>query len=243
MARLPPSGAAIATPFLDGQHPRVLTEIDLREILIGLCPEAVFTEAEIAEIYFEVKRILGSWHAEQGRPDTASLAASLTEMGDQLDSIIARLGAIENGLHHIQDIELVSKLVSTLSEEASVCSSRQQARELIASFRGDAVKISHACRKGAADFREYVGKNGRPKLYWYDDFKALLFKIARLGGVEPSLGKDRISGERTGWLVEAAQKLEIFFDPAMRSPDAESCGKRLERAKVGFELDVGQNPA
>jgi hypothetical protein len=69
-------------------------------------------------------------------------------------------------------------------------------------------------------------------LSWYDDFKTLLFKIARSGGAEPSLGKDRITSERTGWLVEAAQKLEMFFDPAMRSPDAESCGKRLERAKA-----------
>jgi hypothetical protein len=241
MARLPPSGVAIATPFQDGPNPRILSEIDLRDVLMGLCPEASFSEAEIAEIYMEIKRILGRWHAEQGRPDTASLAALLTEMGDHLDSVAAGLSAIENGLHHIQDIELVSKLVSTLSEETSG-GSRQQAHELIASFRGDAFKISDACRKGAADFREFVGKSGRPKLYWYDDFKTLLFKIARLGGVEPGLGKDRITQERTGWLVEAAQKLEIFFDPDMRSPDAESCGKRLERAKVGSEISVGQNP-
>jgi hypothetical protein len=138
------------------------------------------------------------------------------------------------------DIELVSKLVTTLSEDAAFgSSSHHQAHELIASFRENAFQISEACRKGAADFREYRGKNGRPSLSWYDDFKTLLFKIARSGGVEPSLGKDRITSERTGWLVEAAQKLEIFFDPAMRSPDAESCGKRLERARIGS----GQNPA
>src|SRR3984893_15375825 len=110
MARLPPGGAATATSFQDGPNPRVLTEIDLRDVLIGLCPEAIFAEAEIAEIYLEIKRILGRWHAEQGRPDTASLAALLTEMGDHLDSIAARLGAIESGIHHILDIELVSKL-------------------------------------------------------------------------------------------------------------------------------------
>jgi hypothetical protein len=233
MARLPPSGAAIATPFLDGQHPRVLTEIDLREVLMGLCPEAIFTDAEIAEIYLEIRYILGRWHAEQGRPDTASLAASLTQIGDQLDSITAKLSAIESGLHHTKDIELVSRLVSTLSEDAVFGSSgHHQARELIASFREDAAEISNACRKGAADFKAYRGKNGRPSLSWYDDFKTLLFRIARSGGVEPSLGKDRITQERTGWLVEAAQRLEMFFDPAMRSPDAEACGKRLERAKV-----------
>jgi hypothetical protein len=233
MAQLPFTGAAIATPFQDGPNPRILNEIDLSDILTGLCPEAIFTEAEIAEIYLEIKRILGRWHAEQGRPNTASLAASLTEIGDHLDSVATSLSAIENGLHHIQDIELVSKLVSTLSEDASFCSSRHhQAHELIASFRENAFKISEACRKGAADFKAYRGKNGRPSLSWYDDFKTLLFKLARSGGVEPSLGKDRITSERTGWLVEAALKLEIFFHPDMRSPDAEVCGKRLERAKV-----------
>jgi len=234
MARLPPSGVAIATPFQDdGLNSRILSEIDLRDVLMELCPKAVFTEAEIAEIYLEIKLILGRWHSEQGRPDTAALAAVLTEMGDQLDSITARLSAVENGLHHIEDIELVTKLVAIRSEDAAFgSSSHRQAHELIASFREKALQISEACRKGAADFREFRGKNGRPSLSWYDDFKTLLFKIARSGGAEPRLGKHRITSERTGWLVEAAQKLEIFFDPAMRSPDTESCGKRLERAKV-----------
>jgi hypothetical protein len=233
MARLPFSGAAIATPFQDGPNPGILNEIDLHKVLVNLCPEAIFTDAEIAEIYLEIRRILGRWHAEQGRPDTASLAALLTEMGENLDSVAARLSAIEDGLHQIHDIELVSKLVSILAEDEAVCGSRQEAHELIASFRRDAVKMVSACQKGAADFKKHVGKSGRPKLDWYDDFKTLLFKIAHSGGVEPSLGKDRITSERTGWLVEAAQKLEIFFDPDMRSPDAEVCGKRLERATVG----------
>jgi hypothetical protein len=234
LARLPPSGAAIATPFQDdGLNSRILGEIDLREVLVGLCPEARFTDEEIAEIYLEIRHILGRWHAEQGRPDTTSLAALLTEMGDQLDSITARLRAIESGIHHIEDIELVSRLVSNLSQDAGFGSSRHhQAHELIASFRENALKISEACRKGAADFREYKGKNGRPSLSWYNDFKGLLFRIARSGGVEPSLGKDRITSERTGWLVEAALTLEKFFHPDMRSSDAEVCGKRLERAKV-----------
>src|SRR5260370_26903865 len=116
MARLPPSGVTIATPFQAGPNPRVLTEGDLRDVLKGLCPDGILSEADIAETYLELQLILGRWHAEQGRPETATLAALLTEMGDHLDSIAGRLSAIENGLHHTQEIELVSKLVSTLSE-------------------------------------------------------------------------------------------------------------------------------
>jgi hypothetical protein len=206
MARLPPSGAAIATPFQGTPIPRVLTEFDLREVLIGLCPDAVFTETDIAGIYLDLQRILGRWHAEQGRPDTTSLATDLAKLGENLESIITGFSSIEYGLHHVHDVELVSKLVNVLSQET--CGSRREAHDLIASFRRDALKISDACRKGAAEFKEFVGKSGRPKLDWYDDFKTLLFEIARLGGVEPRLGKDRITDERTGWLIEAAQKLE-----------------------------------
>jgi hypothetical protein len=232
MARLPPSGVAIAAPFQFEPVPRVLTRIDLSEALAELCPDAAFADADIAGIYFELQRILGRWHAEQGRPDTALLAADLTKMAENIDSIIAGLSSIEDGLHHIHDIELVLKLADVLSEQSPRRRSRQEAQELIGSFRSGALEISNACRKGAAEFKAYAGKSGRPKLGWYDDFKSLLFEIARLGGVEPRLGKDRITEKRTGWLIDAARKLELFLDPAMRSPDAEACGKRLERAKV-----------
>ncbi|MDR3484403.1 MAG: hypothetical protein P4M05_05770 [Bradyrhizobium sp.] len=232
MARLPPSGAAIATPFQLTPTPRVLSEFDLREVLIELCPDAAFAETDIAAAYLDLQRILGRWHAEQGRPDTASMAADLAKLGEDLELIIAAFSSIEGGLHHVHDVELVSKLVDVLSQEPSCCGSRQEAHDLIVSFRRSALEISNACRKGAMEFRQYVGKSGRPKLDWYDDFKTLLIKIARLGGVEPSMRKDRITQVRTGWLITAAQKLETFLDPAMRSPDSESCGKRLERARV-----------
>jgi hypothetical protein len=230
MARLPPSGAAIATPFQVTPTPRVLTELDLREVLMGLCPGGVFTQTDVAAIYLNLRRILGRWHSGQGRPDTASLATDLAKLGENLESVATHLSSIEHGLHHVHDVELVSKLVNVLSAEGG--RSSREAHDLIASFRRDALKISIACCKGAAGFKGHEGKNGRPKLGWYDDFKTLLFEIARLGGIEPRLGKDRITEERTGWLIEAAQKLETFLDPAMRSSDVEACGKRLERAKV-----------
>jgi hypothetical protein len=72
---------------------------------------------------------------------------------------------------------------------------------------------------------------GRPALNWYDEFTALLLKIADEAGIEPALGKDRATNARTGWLFEAGQALESFLWPEMRSPSAEACGKRLERSR------------
>ena len=83
---------------------------------------------------------------------------------------------------------------------------------------------------------------GRAPLRWYDEFTALLLNIAEKAGVEPSLGKDRITRTRTGWLFEAAQALEAFLDPYMRSLSGEACGKRLERSRRRLAKAHRQNP-
>src|SRR5258705_13695533 len=82
----------------------------------------------------------------------------------------------------------------------------------------------------------------RPRLEWYDDFTALLVEIAAVAGVEPTLNKDRDSGAPYGWLLDAAQSLETFLDPQMRSPDEGFCFKRLERAQAVLERRHLQNP-
>jgi hypothetical protein len=94
------------------------------------------------------------------------------------------------------DVELVSNWSNVLSQGESRCGSRQEAHDLIVFFRQDAIELSNACRKDAAEFEKHVGKSGRPKLTWYVDFKTLLFEMARLGGVDPRPGKDRITEER-----------------------------------------------
>jgi hypothetical protein len=81
------------------------------------------------------------------------------------------------------------------------------------------------------DLRTRSGKRGRAPFEWYDNFTALLLKIAEIAGREPALNKDRDTGERGGWLFEAAIALETFLEPDMQSSSPEACGKRLERSK------------
>ena len=113
---------------------------------------------------------------------------------------------------------------------------------MIASLRTDAAKVAHACWFAASELKTRVGKDGRPRLEWYDEFTALLLEVAETAGVEPRLNKDRISGERGGWLLDAAQLIETFLDLKMRSPSAEACGKRLERTKTRLKQKHRQNP-
>jgi hypothetical protein len=224
----------VATPHLD--------EADLRNVLAQLCPDGKFSESYIEEFYLRLAQIVGQWSAEDNRLDVAPLAKTFTAMGKELKKVAKVLSGHEEGLHEIHDIEIVSQLAMILALDPEV-GSRQQADKLIASLRGDAAKVAHACLIAAHDLEQAVGERGRPQAEWHDQFTVLLLEIAEKAGVAPRLRKDRISGERAGWLLDAAQALEMFLDPQMRSPSAEACGKRLERSKTRLKQTHRQNPS
>jgi hypothetical protein len=208
-----------------------------------LCPDRRFSEADTNEIYGRLGRIIGQWSAEEDRLNTAPLAKTFVAMGNELKKVAKILSGHETGLHEIQDIKIVSQLAMILALDPEV-GSRRQADRLIISFRGDASKMAHACLVAARDWKQsVVGKSGRPQSEWYDGITALLFEIAKTAGIEPRLSKDRITGARVGWLLDAAQVLETFLDPKMRSPGAEACGKRLERSKTRLKQKHRQNPS
>jgi hypothetical protein len=234
MARLPISGSTVATPHLD--------QADLRNVLVQLCPEAKFSKSDISEFYRRLARIIGQWSAEDDRLDIAPLAQTFTAMGKELKKVAKILSGHETGLREIHDIAIVSQLAMILALDPEV-GSRQQADRLIDSFRGEAGRLAHACLVAACDLKLAVGESGRPQAEWHDEFTALLLEVAETAGVEPRLSKDRISGERVGWLLDAAQSLEAFLDPQMRSPSAEACGKRLERSKTRLKRKHRQNPS
>jgi hypothetical protein len=214
---------------------------DLRNVLAQLCPDGKFSESDIREFYGRLMHIIGQWSAEENRLDIAPLAQTFTAMGQELKKVAEILSGHETGLHEIHDIAIVSQLATILARDPEV-GSRRQADKLIASFRGDAAKLAHACLVAAYNLKQTVGKSGRPPPEWHDEFTALLLEIAETAGVEPHSNKDRISGERSGWLLDAAQALEAFLDPQMRSPSAEACGKRLERSRTRLKQAHRQNP-
>lgn len=234
MARLPTSGATVATPIRD--------KADLRTVLVELCPDAQFSASDTNKIYGRLGRIIGQWFAEEDRLDIAPLIKTFETMSKELNTTAKILSGHQTGLHEIQDIRIVSQLAVILALDPEV-GSRVQADEVIASFQDDAAKMAHACLVAARDLKKTViGKSGAPPHGWYSDFTALLLEVAKTAGVKPRLSKDRISGERGGWLLDAAQELETFLDPRMRSPNAEACGKRLERSKKRLKQKHRQNP-
>jgi hypothetical protein len=105
------------------------------------------------------------------------------------------------------------------------------AQQLISTFQKDAGRVGHACLVAYADLTRPAPNDGRSPLLWYDEFTALLLRVAAKAGIEAALYKDRIDQTRGGWLFDAAQAIEAFLDPFMRSPSPEACGKRLERSR------------
>jgi hypothetical protein len=240
LARLPSTGVTFLTPF-EPRETRPLGEDDLGQVLLHLCPHATFTSDEIHGYYLELGFINGRGHAEQSRPNAIALAGTLMSIAKKLDAVAETFQARQTGIRDANEVEIVSRLIAILAANPSL-GSPERAEELIQSFSKDAETIAHACRITAIDLKHHVGKSGRPQLDWYERFTSLLLTIADRAGIKPRLGKDRITGVRNGWLLEAAQSLQLFLQPDMRPPDAESCGKRLERARKALRQRSGQNP-
>jgi hypothetical protein len=136
------------------------------------------------------------------------------------------LSGHETGFGTHVEVETTSAAAQALAHDQNV-GSVAAAHEIIRTFRQEAESIGHACMAAYADLTQNDEGEDRKRLRWYDDFTALLLEIARKAGVKPTLGKDRITRTRTGWLFKAAQALEPFLHPVMRSPSPEACGQRL----------------
>jgi hypothetical protein len=220
MTRLPSSGATIATPLRDeGEFHRVLSDLHVGH---------KFGAAAVHELYWKLGAIIGKWISEQEQLEVSAVGKVLLSMAKNLNEVGQPLGGLETGIHSDLEIAVASRMAECLALDPTV-RSQAKAQQLISSFRQDAARMAHVCMVARADLPDRPGERGRRALGWYDDFTALLLDTANMAGVKPTMRKDRISGARDGWLFEAAQALESFLYPEMRSPSAEACGTRLER--------------
>jgi hypothetical protein len=232
MTRLPTSGAAVASPLRD--------EGELHLVLSDLHVGHAFDPTAVHQLYLNLASIIGQWMSEQQRLDVSSVAGSLLSTAKSLNEAVLTLGGLETGLHSDLEIAVATRIAKYLALVPGV-SSLTEAQELISSFRQEAARIAHVCMMARADLPNRPEKLGRRALHWYDAFTALLLQIAEKADLEPTLRKDRITGVRSGWLFEAAQALEAFLHPEMRSPSAEACGSRLDRSRRRLRPRTRQN--
>src|SRR5260370_28660265 len=91
MARLPTRGSGVATPLRG--------KAELRKVLIELCPDGNFSEADTNEIYGRLERIIGQWSADTNRLDVAPLPKTFSAMGGKLNEIADILYGHETRCH------------------------------------------------------------------------------------------------------------------------------------------------
>jgi hypothetical protein len=230
MKQLQIRGASVATPMLG--------EPELEHALAKLGVAAVFSEADIHETYMEIAGVYGAWLAEEESKEVSSLASGLLRTGKNLIEASKLLGGRQTGLRNQVELEVTSRVIEIMGSDPTVGNSE----ELIAAFQKNAASVGHACLIAYADLERKASNDGRAPNLWYDKFTAVLLRIASKAGIDPNLNKDRIDQTRGGWLFIAAQALEPFLDPHMRSPSPEACGKRLERSCKRLLNSDRQNP-
>ncbi len=226
MGRLPITGASLATPALgEDEFKRVLDELGVREF---------FEDGEIHSLYMKIAAVYGAWFSEQESREVKPVAKALLTTAKGLLEAGKLLSGHETGFHTHVEVETTSAAARVLARDQTV-GSVAAGHKILRTFRKEAERIGHACMAAYADLSQKDDGENNKRLGWYDEFTALLLEIARKAGVNPSVGKDRITGTRTGWLFKAAQALEPFLDPVMRSPTPEACGKRLERSRTALK--------
>jgi hypothetical protein len=220
MARLSRIGSMVVTPAKE--------ESELTRVLSPLTGRRLDNEL-VAQYYGRLGAIIGEWVQEKEGLEIEPLKKALLATAWNLGEASTLLKGIETGFHSELEIAAAQRVAHLLSLDPAI-HSEAEAQKVLRSFTRDADRIAHVCLVASFDFPEMPGKRGRPPQAWYHQFTALLLGIAKEADIKPTLQKDRKSGARTGWLVEAAMALEGFLDPHMRSPSAEACGKRLERS-------------
>jgi len=193
-----------------------------------LCPEHSFDEQTLSDLCLSLSSVIGKHQGEKYQPEAKAMANKLAATAKFLPQLGEEL-SLRTGITQNTNTELAIRVREALELNPTVAN-RARADQRLGSFSQECLDISQACWIAFKLLSDERGKPGRTKIDWYDDFTALLLRLAKLANINPRLGKDRETGARTGWLFDAAQSLEELLYPEMRSPSREACGKRLERS-------------
>jgi hypothetical protein len=230
----------LAKARMSGEGPPHRDKSELYRLLSDLHAGNVFDHAAVHELFCNLEAVIRRWQSEQERLEGSPIPEILVSTAESLDRLHALLGASR---YVIADYIASSEIQQQLELNPAI-GSEEKAREFMSSFRRDAALLSDACMAIAgAAVSPNSGRRGRPRLGWYDDFTALLLEIAHKANVDPTLRKDRGDSAPSGWLLDAAQALETFLEPLMRSPTIVACAKRLERSRERLGRSKRQKPS
>lgn len=226
--KIRPRGATGASAYLNEAASEPVAA-DFRNRIYGLCPGHSFNDKTLNQLYSDFGVVIGKWLSEWGQPELLPIARRLASTARFLEQLAHGLAGFQTGMRQSEDIEFALLARQALALNPLV-GDLSRADEKLTSFQQQCSEMAQVFWVAFRSLKEERGKSGRPKLNWYNDFTALLLRLAKLANIEPNLNKDRDTHVRGGWLFDAAQTLEYFLYPPMRSETPEACGKRLERS-------------
>jgi hypothetical protein len=180
---------------------------------------------------------IGQWSVSEGeyqesgaKLNVEDIQQSLKGLASRLEEVSNVLGAADEGIHSIHDIEVVSQIVALLSENPEV-GSTQEAHRFIADFQARARTVADAASVAGRQLDVIETRGGRIQLGWHDDFTRAVARVCELNAVPTTIITDRVTREPRGQFLEAATALQRLLDPRMRAPSAVALAQRLERSK------------
>src|SRR5260370_21424692 len=227
MARIPPRGQAFSTLYE--------IETSLSEVIsrFGFLALSQRQEAAVRE---KIGRSIGLWQQSEGiyqsegsKLTVDDIQSTLAAIVTRLDDANAVLSAVETGLHHVHNIEVVAQISSALAENPTV-GSIEAAHDFIMDFSSRSKVVAEGAKIAAALLNVRQSKQGRNKQILHDGFTETVVYVCELNSVRATLKTDRVSGRSTGRFLESARALEKLLPPRMRAPSATALAQRLTRS-------------
>jgi hypothetical protein len=239
MARITPRGQAFSTLYE--------IETSLSEVICRLGFLALSQRQEDA-VREKIGRSIGLWQQSEGIYQSEGSKLTVDDIQSTLNAIAIRLSdansvlsAVETGLHHVHNIEVVAQISSALAENPIV-GSIEAAHDFIMDFTSRAKIVVEGATIAAALLNNRQSKRGRSKQMWHDGFTAAVAYVCELNSVRATVETDRISGRSTGRFLESAAALENLLPPSMRAPSASALAQRLSRSLRRIRSASGAAP-
>src|SRR5271169_5476511 len=196
--KIRPRGATIASVYLNETDSEPAAA-EFRKRIYRLCPSHPFDNETLNQLYSDFGVVIGKWLSEWGQPELLPIARRLASTARFLEQLAQGLAGFQKGMRQSEDIEFALLARQALSLNPLV-GDLLRADEKLTSFQKQCSEMAQVFWVAFRTLKEDRGKSGRKKLDWYDDFTALLLKIANLAHIKPNLNKDRITKARGGWL-------------------------------------------
>jgi hypothetical protein len=233
MAKLPPTGVWLQIPEGSSRRLNVIGVRMAREFN----REIKCSQNERKAIWKKLGFIIGLATQETDRPDASDVASILRSASRAAQTLQSLLTAHQEGvpLMGSEEHAAANALMGKLAEDPEL-RDFEGVQEFLLDLAGRCSALSKACDVAATELDSVEGKGGRPRLTWYNEFTRLLLELCERYGSSSKPERDRETNSPKGSFHSLAEYMELLLPKKMRSGNAETRMKRLQKALKAIRL-------